>query len=125
MAAAFGNQTLNLCKSSALDPPQALAAKSTPSKAAVFRGRGKKSEICGGAGRSSFLAPIKAMEASKTTTHVNGQAKPSRRDSPGDDCGGFSGILLYIPMPCQFLLFYFSLHRLGSKNWLFKIYSAI
>ncbi|KAI3462685.1 hypothetical protein Pfo_019348 [Paulownia fortunei] len=93
--AALGNQTLNLCKSSALDVSEALYAKSTPSKAAVFRSRVKKLEICGGATRSSFLAPIKAMEASETTTHANCQAKQSRRNSTGDvltnDCGGFSG----------------------------------
>ncbi|KAK6152797.1 hypothetical protein DH2020_012436 [Rehmannia glutinosa] len=85
--AALGNHTLNLCKSSALDFSEALYAKSTPSKASVFRGRGQKLEICGGVARSSFLAPIKAMEAPETTTHANGR--------PGDvltnDCSGLSG----------------------------------
>ncbi|KAK6152784.1 hypothetical protein DH2020_012423 [Rehmannia glutinosa] len=85
--AALGNHTLNLCKSSALDFSEALYAKSTPSKASVFRGRGQKLEICGGVARSSFLTPIKAMEAPETTTHANGR--------PGDvltnDCSGLSG----------------------------------
>lgn len=94
--AAFGNQTLNLCKYSVLDFCEALYAKSTPSKAAVFQSRVKKFEICGGVSRSSFVAPIKAMEASEATKHVNGQAKQSPRNSTGDvltnDCGGFSGI---------------------------------
>ncbi|GFP78898.1 adenylyl-sulfate kinase chloroplastic [Phtheirospermum japonicum] len=89
--AAFGNQTLNLCKSSALDRSETVYANSTPSKASVFCNRGLKSAIQGGVARSTFVAPIKAMEASETTTH---QAKQSRRNSTGDvladNCGGFS-----------------------------------
>ncbi|KAG8373844.1 hypothetical protein BUALT_Bualt11G0067500 [Buddleja alternifolia] len=95
MAALGMNQTLNLCKSSDSDFTEVLYSKSTPYKAADFRGGGKKSEICGGVARSRFLAPIRAMEASKTTTHVNGHAHEVRRNSTGDvhadDCGGFSG----------------------------------
>ncbi|KAL6587718.1 Adenylyl-sulfate kinase 2, chloroplastic [Orobanche minor] len=90
--AALGNKTLNFCKSSGLDFSEAPCAKSTPTKAAVFTGRGKKSAIAGGVARSTFVAPIKAMEASETTTH---QAKQSRRISDGDvltnNCSGFSG----------------------------------
>ncbi|PIN25496.1 Adenosine 5'-phosphosulfate kinase [Handroanthus impetiginosus] len=95
--ATFGNQTLNLCKSSALDfsLSEALCAKLTPSKAAVFHRGGKILEICGGVARSRFLAPIKAMEASETTTHANGQAKQAGCSSTADvlanNCGGFSG----------------------------------
>ncbi|KAL2246772.1 adenylyl-sulfate kinase 3 isoform X2 [Sesamum indicum] len=88
--AALGNQTPGLCKSSVLDFFDAVHAKSTPSKAAAFRSRGKKLEICGGAARSSFLQPIKAMEAS-----ANSKGKQARSSSAGDvlsnDCGGFSG----------------------------------
>ncbi|KAL7090129.1 hypothetical protein ACP275_12G021200 [Erythranthe tilingii] len=93
-AALLGNQTLNLCK---LDPSEALYAKSTPPKATAFFGGVKKFEICGGAAaRSRFFAPIKAMEASKTTTHSIGQAKSPRRDyaaadAVNGDCGGSSG----------------------------------
>ncbi|KAL0431491.1 UNVERIFIED_CONTAM: Adenylyl-sulfate kinase, chloroplastic [Sesamum radiatum] len=89
--AALGNQTPGLCKSSVLDFSEAVHAKSTPSKAAAFRSRGKKLGICrGGVARSSFLRPIKAMEAS-----ANSKGKQARSSSAGDvlsnDCGGFSG----------------------------------
>ncbi|KAL6521599.1 Adenylyl-sulfate kinase 2, chloroplastic [Orobanche gracilis] len=90
--AALGNKTLNFCKSSGLDSSEPLCAKSTPTNVAVFTGRGKKSAIDGGVARSTSVAPIKAMEASETTTHP---AKQSRRISAGhiltNNCSGFSG----------------------------------
>lgn len=99
--AALSNQTSNLCKSSVLDFSEAIHAKATPSKAAVSWSRDKKLEICGGVARLSFLAPVKAMEAS-----ANGQGKQARSSSAGDvltnDCGGFSGFSLY-----SFALFHF------------------
>ncbi|KAL0395834.1 UNVERIFIED_CONTAM: Adenylyl-sulfate kinase, chloroplastic [Sesamum calycinum] len=84
--AALGNQT----PGSVLDFSEAVHAKSTPYKAAAFRSRGKKLEICGGVARSSFLPPVKAVEAS-----ANSKGKQARSSSAGDvlsnDCGGFSG----------------------------------
>ncbi|KAK4410076.1 Adenylyl-sulfate kinase, chloroplastic [Sesamum angolense] len=84
--AALGNQT----PGSVLDFSEAVHAKSTPYKAAAFGSRGKKLEICGGVARSSFLPPIKAVEAS-----ANSKGKQARSSSAGDvlsnDCGGFSG----------------------------------
>ncbi|KAL3640341.1 Adenylyl-sulfate kinase 2, chloroplastic [Castilleja foliolosa] len=90
--AAFCNQTLNLCNSSALDPSETVYANSTLPKASIICSRGQKSAIHSGVARSAFVAPIKAMEASKTTTL---QAKQSPRNSTGDvladNCGDFSG----------------------------------
>lgn len=86
--AALATQTLNFCNNSST-----LCAKPTPLKAAVFRTGVKKLEVCGGgASRSSFAAPIKAMEASEATKHANGAANQSVSDSAADDCSGCSGI---------------------------------
>ncbi|XP_075474683.1 adenylyl-sulfate kinase 3-like [Primulina tabacum] len=84
-------QKLNLGKTGDLNSPQALYTRLTPVKVAVWNGKGKKLGICGAAGRSSLLAPIKAMEASKPTTYANGQTKGVERDSAGDvHCSGFT-----------------------------------
>lgn len=83
--AAVANQTLSFCKLS-----RSLCAKPTPSKAAVFQSGGRKVEVCGA--RSSFVSPIKAMEASDAAKHSNGAANRSLVDSTGGDCGGVSGI---------------------------------
>lgn len=81
--AAAANRTWNFCKPSTL-----LCAKPTPLKAAaVFR----KQEVCGGAAvRSSFVSPIKAMEASEAAKHANGAANQSVVDSTDEDFGVFS-----------------------------------
>lgn len=88
-------QTLNLRKSSALQFSEAAYAQLPPSKDAC---RGKKFEVSGGVARSSFVAPIRAMEASEATKHANGKSNHSLHNSTGDvftdDCGGFSGISL-------------------------------
>ncbi|CAA0814357.1 Adenylyl-sulfate kinase 1- chloroplastic [Striga hermonthica] len=81
--AALGNKTLNLCKSSDLGCYSAASIKATPLKAIVFLGTGRKSEICCG---SSFVPPIKAMEASEMTTH---RGKQSGRNS--NKCSDDSG----------------------------------
>lgn len=90
--AALCTQTLNLCKSSALQFSEAPYAKPPPPppKAAVFQSRGQKIEVSGGFARSSFVAPIRAMEPSEATKHANGQTNQSLHNSTGD-CGGFSG----------------------------------
>lgn len=94
--AAVANQTWNFCKPSTL-----LCAKPAPLKAAaaVF----KKQEICGGAAaRSSFVSPIKAMEASEAAKHANGAANQSVVDSTNEDCGGFSKTYnLFDLAPCS------------------------
>ncbi|GER56685.1 adenylyl-sulfate kinase [Striga asiatica] len=81
--AALGNTNFYLCKSSDLGCYGAASVKATPLKAIVFLGRGRKSEIYSG---SSFVPPIKAMEASETTTH---RGKQSVRNSHkcSDDSG--------------------------------------
>ncbi|XP_073064014.1 adenylyl-sulfate kinase 3-like [Primulina eburnea] len=87
-------QKLNLGKMGDLNSPEALYTRLTPVKVAVCNGKGKKLGIYKAAGRSSLLAPIKAMEASKPMTYANGQAKGVERDSAGDvltkDCSGFT-----------------------------------
>ncbi|XP_073293840.1 adenylyl-sulfate kinase 3-like isoform X2 [Primulina huaijiensis] len=91
---AVNYQKLNLGKTRDSNSPEALYTRLTPVKVAVCNGKGKKLGICGAAGRSSLLAPIKAMEASKPTMYANGQAKGVERDSTGDvltkDCSGFT-----------------------------------
>lgn len=83
---AVGNLSLNLCKPS----ERLITTPYSKSAVVVFR---KKLGICGGR-RSTILAPIRAMEASKTTTtHDNGQpAKQGGCNSDDDvlanDCGG-------------------------------------
>ncbi|KAH6799583.1 hypothetical protein C2S51_036067 [Perilla frutescens var. frutescens] len=84
--AAVPNQTLNFCNSST------FCSQPTPLKAAVFQTAGKKLQACGGgAARSSFAAPIKAMEASEATKHANGAGNQSLVGSASDDCSGCSG----------------------------------
>ncbi|KAL3833248.1 hypothetical protein ACJIZ3_007984 [Penstemon smallii] len=73
---AVGNLTLNLYKSS--------ETLTIPSKVTVFP---QKLGICGVGGRSSCFAPIKAMEGSKTTTHVNGQPKQVDSSTDADILG--------------------------------------
>ncbi|XP_073123352.1 adenylyl-sulfate kinase 3 [Henckelia pumila] len=87
-------QKMDLGKTGDLNSPEALYARWTPVKVAVCNSKGKKLGIHGAAGRSRFSGPIKAMEASKTTTYANAQAKGVERDSAGDvrtkDCSGFA-----------------------------------
>ncbi|KAL8528828.1 hypothetical protein ACS0TY_006327 [Phlomoides rotata] len=83
-------QTLNLCKSSALHFSEAPYAKSPPFKLAGF----KKFEVSGGVARSSFVAPIKAMEASEATKHANGQPSQSLHNSAADDFSGKNAVHL-------------------------------
>ncbi|XP_057806781.1 adenylyl-sulfate kinase 3-like isoform X2 [Salvia miltiorrhiza] len=86
--AAVATQAFSFCKLS-----RSLRAKpTTPSKAAVFQTGGRKLETCGGgAARSRFVSPIRAMEASDAAKHANGAANQSMVDSAGGNCGGFSG----------------------------------
>ncbi|KZV19216.1 adenylyl-sulfate kinase 3-like [Dorcoceras hygrometricum] len=82
---------LNSGKMGDSNSPEALYTRLKPVNVAVCNSKGMKLGICGAAGRSSFLAPIKGMEASKT---ANGQAKGVERDPAGDvltkDRGGFT-----------------------------------
>ncbi|XP_073296320.1 adenylyl-sulfate kinase 3-like [Primulina huaijiensis] len=87
-------QKLKLGKTVDLNSSEASYTRLTSVKVVVCNGKHKKLGICGAAGRSSFLAPIKAMEASKTTAYANGQVKGVERDSAGHvltkDCSGFT-----------------------------------
>ncbi|KAL2528348.1 Adenylyl-sulfate kinase 1 [Forsythia ovata] len=81
--------------------PVDLDGKSGPLKLSALNYKGKYSGICGIEVKSSNLAPIKAMESSKTTSPINGIAGSFRETqqsgcNSGDDvltneCDDFSG----------------------------------
>ncbi|CAA2970584.1 adenylyl-sulfate kinase 3-like [Olea europaea var. sylvestris] len=88
--ASVGIRSLSLCKSLDLEYSEALCAKLRPVKVSVFNFTCKKLRISGGDTRSNFLEPIKAMDASKTTSDVNGGCN-AIDDFLTTDCDGFPG----------------------------------
>ncbi|KAL2499591.1 Adenylyl-sulfate kinase 1 [Abeliophyllum distichum] len=85
-----GIRSLSLCKSSDLDFSEALCAKLRPVKVSILNCKCKKMGICGGETRSNLLEPIKAMDASKTTSDINGGCN-AIDDSLTTDYDGFPG----------------------------------
>lgn len=81
--AAVPNQPLNFCKSRILSSTEERGGKLRPSAAVLFGGRREK---LGSLGKSVFLAPIKAMEASET-----------KQVRSNDCCNGFE---FFTPLFC-------------------------
>lgn len=92
---AVGNHGFNLCNSSDLYLSNMLCAKPAFVAVPVLNSGAKKVGICGGWRRSKVLAPVRAMEASKTTPQVKNPVEQVGRSSKGDilnkDAGGLSG----------------------------------
>lgn len=87
---AVGNQTINLCKSTDLYISNVLYAKPMFVEVSVLNSGAKRLGICVEGLRSKVLAPIKAMDSSKTTTHVDDLEEQVGRNSNGD-AGNLSG----------------------------------
>ncbi|XP_051127223.1 adenylyl-sulfate kinase 3-like [Andrographis paniculata] len=81
---AVSSHAMNLCKSSDLFLSNVLYAKPAFVDLSAFNSGSKKLGICGEWPRSKVLAPVMAIESSKTTTHVNDRAEEVERGSKGE-----------------------------------------
>ncbi|CAI9752910.1 unnamed protein product [Fraxinus pennsylvanica] len=87
--ASVGIRSSSLCKSSDLDFSKASSAKLRPVNVSVLNCKSKRLGICGVKLRSNFLEPIKAMDASETTSDINGGCN-AIDDVLTTDCDGKS-----------------------------------